>query len=577
MLAAGLAALILTASSVTNCNAGCDLQAVINAASPGDTIVVQAGVAYPANLTLPAKSGEGVITIQSSRVDELPAGVRVGPTQVALMARLQSVVAAEPVVKTAAGAKGYRFIGIEFSTATAAIPVYDLVRFGEGRQVQTTLASVPHQLTIDRSYIHGWPTQDVQRGVAMNCADCAVIDSHISDIHGRGYDTQAICGWNGPGPFTVTNNYLEAAGENVLFGGADPATVELTPANITIQRNYIFKPLSWKVGDPTYAGIHWTIKNLLELKNARNVVIDGNVLENSWGDAQIGYAVLFTVRNQEGTAPWSTIENVQFTNNTVKNAEQGMQTLGKDSPNVSQQSRGLRIVNNLFTDLKHWGIVVDGFADLIVEHNTHFQKHNILVLANTQTTGFVYRNNLTQRDPNGYGVKADGTEEGVPSLNKMTPGWVFQGNVVAGAVERFYPTGNYYPATMAEVQLGTDYRLAPTSPFKGKATDGGDPGVNMDALLAAQGGTTQPTPTATVTVTPTSTPTPAPIPSPTSTPTVTPTPTPQPTATPTQPCPMTAWPSSASGQNQKMEQQRALGCYPVRRPPSGQGMEYARP
>ena len=55
------------------------------------------------------------------------------------------------------------------------------------------------------------------------------------------------------------------------------------------------------MGHPTYAGIHWSVKNLLELKMGRNVIIDGNVLENSWGDAQIGYAVLFTVRNQDGT------------------------------------------------------------------------------------------------------------------------------------------------------------------------------------------------------------------------------------------------------------------------------------
>ena len=41
------------------------------------------------------------------------------------------------------------------------------------------------------------------------------------------------------------------------------------PSDIEIRRNYVFKPLSWKVGDPTYAGKHWTVKNLLELKNAK--------------------------------------------------------------------------------------------------------------------------------------------------------------------------------------------------------------------------------------------------------------------------------------------------------------------
>src|SRR6185369_17397785 len=153
-------------------------------------------------------------------------------------------------------------------------------------------------------------------------------------------------GWNGPGPFHIINNYLEASGENILFGGADPSIANLVPSNIEIRHNYIFKPLRWKVGDPSYAGIHWGVKNLLEIKMGRNIIIDSNVLENSWGDAQIGYGVLFTTRNQDGGAPWAVIDNVSFTNNIMKNTEQGFQTLGMDSPNVSQQSSGLRIANN---------------------------------------------------------------------------------------------------------------------------------------------------------------------------------------------------------------------------------------
>ena len=44
-------------------------------------------------------------------------------------------------------------------------------------------------------------------------------------------------GWNGPGPFLIENNYLEAAGENVMFGGSDPSIANLVPSNITIRRN----------------------------------------------------------------------------------------------------------------------------------------------------------------------------------------------------------------------------------------------------------------------------------------------------------------------------------------------------
>jgi hypothetical protein len=61
------------------------------------------------------------------------------------------------------------------------------------------------------------------------------------------------------------------SGENVIFGGADPAIMNLVPSDIEIRRNHFTKPLTWKVDDPSYAGTHWSVKNLLELKNAAGV------------------------------------------------------------------------------------------------------------------------------------------------------------------------------------------------------------------------------------------------------------------------------------------------------------------
>ena len=76
----------------------------------------------------------------------------------------------------------------------------------------------------------------------MNSASTAIVDSYISDIHEVGADSQAICCWNGPGPFKIVNNYLEAAGENVMFGGADPSIAELVPSDIEFRHNHCFKP-----------------------------------------------------------------------------------------------------------------------------------------------------------------------------------------------------------------------------------------------------------------------------------------------------------------------------------------------
>jgi len=512
--------------------AGGSLQSAINAAQAGDTIVLDAGAVYSGDFVLPNKSGSSYITIQSSRVGELPDGVRVGPAQSALFAKLHSGSAAGQVIRTLSGAHHYRFIGIEISTATTAL-TYDLVRFGESTQTAT---DIPHDIVIDRSWIHGYDTQDVQRGVSLNGSEITISNSYINEIHGQGYDTQTICGWNGPGPFHIINNYLEAAGENVLFGGADPSISNLVPSNIEIRRNYLFKPLRWKMSDPSYAGIHWSVKNLLEIKMGRNIIIDGNVMENSWGDAQIGYAVLFTVRNQNGTAPWATIENVSFTNNTVKNSEQGFQLLGQDNLNISQQATGLQITNNLFTGILNRFLTMTAYTNVTMTHNTHFQGGNIMSLYGVPSANFVYTDNITNRDPNGYGIFGDGVGEGNTALTTYVPAAITQKNLIAAVYVPIYPVTNFYPTSITGV-LDSNYQVV-NSTYKSAGTDGKDLGCDINALNTAQSGaapsgTPAPTPTPTPTATPTPTPTATPTPTPTSTPTPTPTPIPTPAPIPT--------------------------------------------
>src|SRR5437588_5344843 len=277
--------------------AGGDLQAAINSAVPGDTIVLQAGATFTGNFTLPNKVGTGWIYIQSSAYSSLPApGTRVSPAQASLMPKIVTPNGS-PAIAAAFGAHQYRLIGIEVTTTISDTnsTQYGLIVLGYDyatSSAATSLAQLSSDVVFDRCYIHGTPTGNVQRGIAVNSRRTAVIDSYISDIHGVGFDTQAIGGWNGDGPFKIVNNYLEAAAENVLFGGADPSIANLVPSDIEIRRNHFFKPLSWKLDDPSYAGIPWTIKNLLELKNAKRVLLDGNVLEQSWANAQIGYAMV---------------------------------------------------------------------------------------------------------------------------------------------------------------------------------------------------------------------------------------------------------------------------------------------
>src|SRR2546430_299740 len=286
--------------------AGGDLQDLINAAKPGDVIALPPGAVFKGTLNLPDKSGDEWITIRTGAADGAfpPAHARVNPSNAALMPVLES--SSGPAISAAAGAHHYRFIGIEIRPAAGAF-LYNLIELGSN---ETSVEDLPHHIIFERCYVHGDPQVGGRRGIALNSRNTAVVDSYFSDFKEQGGDSQAIAGWNGLGPFAIVNNYLEGAAENLLFGGADPTVKNLVPADIEIRRNTFAKPLSWKIGDPSYGGKPWTGKNLLELKNAHRVLIDGNIFEYNWAHAQIGLADLFTPRNQYAGSSWSMVQDV---------------------------------------------------------------------------------------------------------------------------------------------------------------------------------------------------------------------------------------------------------------------------
>jgi hypothetical protein len=476
--------------------AGGDVQAAIDQARPGDVIKLQAGATFTGNFRLPNKSGSDWIVIRTSAVDAdlPPPGTRVTPAKSSIMPKLISPNSS-PAVYTDEGAHHYRFIGVEFGVAPGK-NVYNLVSFDAN---QNSLAKAPHDLIIDRCYIHGNDAGAVSRGVALNCARAAVIDSYISNCHGEGFDTQAICGWNGPGPFKIVNNYLEGAGENVMFGGAKPSIQNLIASDIEFRLNHVYKPLSWKKGHPTYAGKPWTIKNLFELKNAQRLLIDQNVFEHNWADAQNGFAVLFTPRGEDGVAPWATVQDVTFSNNIVRHSGGGFNIAGPDDTSPSQPSQRILIKNNLIDDIdgNKWGSAAYGpadgrFAQLVggpvsvtFDHNTIFHSGALIVADGSPSPGFVFRNNVARN--NLYGVMGSNRSPGLDSLGFYFPRCDFKKNVIAGVPpEITYPADNFLPSHLNRVGFvnlaGGDYRLAAASPYKKAGADGKDVGCDFNAL-----------------------------------------------------------------------------------------------
>lgn len=488
-------------------NAGGDLQAAINQAAPGDIITLQAGATFTGNFTLPNKSGTGWVVIRSSSSDSSlpPQGTRVSPQNASLMPRIVTPNT-DAAIKTAAGAHNYRLLGLEIGIQSGVTLNYGIVRLGEGSSVQNSLSQVPQDIIIDRCYIHGNSTGDVSRGIGLNSARTAIIDSFISECHAVGADAQAICGWNGPGPFKIVNNYLEGSGENFMLGGADPSISNLVPSDIEFRNNYVYKPLRWKAGESSYAGIHWSVKNLFELKNAMRLLIDGNTFENCWGDAQQGFAILMKSVNQEGTAPWSQTSDVTFTNNIIRHSGAGINLLGTDPSQPGIPMKRVLVRNNLWDDINdaRWTssglfLQISNAPDVVVDHNTVLQTGSAITAYGPQSLNFVFTNNILNHGP--YGVKGDGTATGNGTISSYFPGAVFSRNALVGGSSASYPTGNYFPTSLSAVGFtnltGGDYRLVSTSPYCRVGTDGQDLGY-------LYGGTTpNPTPTATPTPTPT--------------------------------------------------------------------------
>ena len=478
--------------------AGDDLQRALEEARPGDTLVLKAGAVFVGPLTLPRKGGAEFIEVRSSALDRLPPeGARVSPSDADSMPKIVSPGRGEVALRTAPGAHHFRFVGVEFATKDESALAYELLKLGADDRTQDSLEKVPHHLVFDRCYIHAFPSQSLKRGVALNSAETSLVNSYVAGFKVVGQEAQAVAGWNGPGPFHIVNNYIEAAGENVMFGGAEPVLPGLVPSDIEVRHNHVAKDPAWFPKYSSYAGTHWSVKNLFELKNARRVVVDGNLFEYNWTDAQAGYSILFTPRPND-SGPSAVVEDVRFTNNVVCHVAAGVHAAGQDDLSQNPQARLLRrvtIANNLFYDVdgRRWDgdgtfLKIGRSAnEVTLDHNTVLHTGNITKAWGEPNAGFVFTNNLLSH--NEYGVMGDGQSPGLRTIETFFPGATFRANVIAGGEARLYPPGNFFPPTLDAVGFADaaagNYRLQPTSPFRGRATDGKDIGCDFAALDAA--------------------------------------------------------------------------------------------
>jgi hypothetical protein len=458
--------------STINVAAGGNLQAALNGAACGDVIMLAPGATYTANYVLPSRQcGGNPIHLQTAGPLP-PEGIRVTPAVAAGFAKIVSP-SVDAALKAAASARGYRIIAVEVSVTSTSTLNYGILRIGEGNDISRS--TLPGNVVIDRVFVHGNATGGVQRCIALNGDSTAVVDSWVSDCHGKGFDAQAVAGWNGPGPFKIVNNYLEGSGENILFGGAPYRIPGGAPSDIEVRRNHIYKPLAWRLSAA------WSVKNLFELKNASRVLVEANLMENNWVDAQAGSAVLFQSLNDGAgnTTNAAVVQDVTFRLNRVTSSASGLHILAGarytgDGPMLPVQR--VLIEENIFedigrADLGGAGRLTQllagglGIRDLRLQHNTF--THSTAAGASQNSAvlldGSVPHQNLTIRDnvftSGTYGLFGTGGYMGTAALNKYAgTTWYFQANaMVADKNTGTYPTVNWFPGTLASAtMLGSD-------------------------------------------------------------------------------------------------------------------------
>jgi hypothetical protein len=537
--------------SIINVSAGGDFQGALNGAQCGDIIQLQAGAAFSGMFTLPAKNcdiNHWIIIRTSSPDSSLPAeGQRATPCYAGVaslsgrpqyactnpqnvMAKVQMVKAGNGPLQFANGANFYRFIGLEVTRPVGTPGIGQLVG-AEG---------TADHLIFDRSWFHGQPQDETHEGVAMSgMTNVAVVDSYFNDFHcisktGGCVDSHAVSGGVGStqdGPFKIQDNFLEASGQGVLFGGGVSTT---TPTDIEILGNHFWKVMAWMTGNVPFVGgpdgNPFVVKNHVELKNAVRVLIDGNLMENTWGGfTENGYGIVITPKNQHSlyghtnVCPLCQVTDVTVRYAHVSHAGGGFQLAtsisgdGKDGgPALAGERWSIHdvVLDDLspkytggagiaFEIMNGWQ--VNPLNSVTINHVTAFPdtgKHMIIaenVAGNPPMYGLVFTNNLilTGKFPvwNAGGGKSSCAASDIPltTIQNCFPNSIFVNNGLIASPAKFPPTSwpaqNMFPQTVPVVQFtayqngnGGNYELLPASPYKYMGTDGKDLGADIVGL-----------------------------------------------------------------------------------------------
>jgi len=590
-----------------------ELLAAYNQCTGGETIIIPAGTVILGQVALPARTFTDYVTIRSSAVmPDMPVRVDSNQPGLAIFRGTYSDETPF-IIRNRASKIRLSGLKFEPYPNTPEIYMnYYLLQIGEAFG-QKTAADNPSKIIVDHCVINPPDNVQVVHAVLNDGYKVSILSSWLGNIKTYGsQDSQAIFSLDGRGAHVYNNTFFEAASESIIYGGAGNQIEGMVPTNIEFRRCLFTKRASWRQLPKLSNGDSLNAKNLFETKNARRMYIEGSVFTNHWDAGRSQYFAITLksatdVPNGGQGSPWSVSEEIVFENNRLSHINGGISVV-RDfiQPGIRYDTlkpQHIRFINNLFDDLtygrwgtaRNWTFFLSGVDDFLAKHVSVIDSND--AMDQTQERIMVITSISSYRPEivdsiipiNGYGL-GNPCGEGIAALNVATSGWFdANGNScgagsvtnagawrVAGNVfpkmrsyhnANLYPQNNFYPDNYSGIGMQayrrcdisatvdpcnsnvSDFALRSDSPYKNKASDNTDPGINVSLLTnrlncttggdtrgCLSGGTTPvstPTPALTITPTPAVTATPAPTVTPTPTITPTPTVTPTPTATPT--------------------------------------------
>ncbi len=310
------------------------------------------------------------------------------------------------------------------------------------------------------------------------------------------------------------------------------------PHDITVTHNTFFKLFEWQ--SPPFAnGSFGSAKGYIETKQCVNCRIEGNV---SAGGCS-GYNQETQGTGANNVSPWATLKNMTIRSNLMLANSDTWTIQGLDATNSSTSADGFLITNNFVQQMpaacpsanptgQEYAMTAEYASNITYTHNTiraSSAQFARLVRGDSGTEpgglqgqrdgalNFTFKDNIANYGYYGMLASSAGATTACQANNQS---WQPNGPVTGstniiinnhiggtndnpatsycgGGLSSQFPNGTVVAndaavgfVNIAASDAGGDYHLAAlasSSPYKGTASDGGDPGCNFAALDAALG------------------------------------------------------------------------------------------